>query len=63
MCVSLCGCVPMSAGTCGARAEVSDPLELELWELLSWLVWVLGIKYRSSAPNHSAISVSLILNS
>jgi hypothetical protein len=39
----------MSAGTCRSQKRAQDLLELELQEVVSYLIWVLGIEPGFSA--------------
>ena len=48
VCVCLCVYVHFSADVCGVSMRASDPLELELWVVVSSTVWMLGIKPGSS---------------
>lgn len=47
VCVQVNGCVQVSVGAMGQR-KASDRLELELQELVSCSMWVLGTEPRSS---------------
>lgn len=48
MCFSTCGFAHVNAGTQESRKE-TDPLVLELWTAINYLIGVLGIQYRSYA--------------
>lgn len=50
MYVSVCGCmhVHVCIGTLGSRKRVLDPMELQLQEGVSCLMWVLATELRSS---------------
>lgn len=59
----VCVCMSLSVGmykgvqVCGPlRPAVSDPLELELKAVVSYLMWVLGIEPGSSGRAKSALN-------
>lgn len=56
MCLAICGCVHMSAGTCGVQKKASDVLEQELQLVLVRLMWVLAHEFRSFAREANALS-------
>ena len=46
----------MSADTCRGQKRASEPLELELQMVVSFLMWVLGTELKSSGQAGSALN-------
>lgn len=56
MCLAICGCVHLSAGTRGVQKKASGALEQELQLVLGRLMWVLANELRSFAREADALS-------
>lgn len=61
LCVYLSACLSVDASDHRRQQEVSDPLELELEVVVSFLTWVLRIELKSSIRAASALNHRLLL--
>lgn len=56
MCICmLCMCRSHICGACGGQRKLLDPLEMELQEIVSCLMWVLGTKFGSSLEEQQVL--------